>query len=230
MARNKQLSQLVTDLKHEVGHSSAANLGQSVLSGLKNRLERVQEKLWEDYDWPFLRIHQTVQMQAGSRYYDLPSNIILERVERVRLFQDGQWRPVGRGIDYSHYNQYDPVLDERGTRVTRWQAHTDGQFEVWPLPDANGVEATQENMLRITGIRNLGALIAEDDTADLDDRLIVLHAAAEMLKGAEAQIMAAAAVTHYNRLKGRLQGTKEFNLNPEQEYAGIATVNAEYQA
>ena len=68
-------------------------------------------------------------------------------------------------------------------------------------------------MVRIHGIKNLGGLINDSDKADLDDQLIVLYSAAEMLarqKQADAQNKLAQAQAHYNRLKARLAKTETF--------------------
>jgi hypothetical protein len=63
--------------------------------------------------------------------------------------------------------------------------------------------------LQFIGKRKLGNLVANEDTADLDDRLIVLFAAAEILanqKSEDAQAKLSLANERYARLKGRSKG------------------------
>lgn len=218
MARNRLFSQLVQDLRAEVGHSTSAPLGQSVLDSLKQTLQRTQEFLWEDFDWPFLRTREIVETQAGERFYDLPDNMILERVERMETKYGGRWRGLRRGITIQHYNQLDPVADERSSPMENWEAYTDGQFEVWPLPSQNADLESEEGVIRVSGIRNLQPLIADDDTADLDDRLIVLFAKAEILarqNSRDAELAIQAAQRHFLRLRGRLSVRRRFQLGCE---------------
>ena len=93
------------------------------------------------------------------------------------------------------------------------------QIEVWPIPSQAGSSTTGEGTLRLEGIRKLSPLIALSDTADLDDQLIVLHAAGELLqrqKSADAQLKLAQAQAHYARLKARLSKTESIVLGDEE--------------
>ena len=91
----------------------------------------------------------------------------------------------------------------------RYEAYGDvaGQIEVWPIPANNGSSATKDGIVRLEGVKNLNPLSAKTDTADLDDQLIVLFAASELLtrqKSGDAQMKMAQAQAHYLRVKGRL--------------------------
>ena len=68
------------------------------------------------------------------------------------------------------------------------------------MPSSNGQK------IRFKALKKLDPLVAVTDTAELDDNLIVLFAAAEVLartKAADAQAKLAQANTHYARLKGK---------------------------
>lgn len=199
MARGTTLGQLVTMLREECGHATSAALGQNTLPRMKRVLQRTQEFLWGDHTWPHLRAYREEVLQAGQRYYTFPEDLSFDRIENVHVRWCETWRPVCYGIELGHYNASDPEVDDRDDPVSRWQVHEDGQFEVWPLPATNGIR------LRFEGIRKLAPLIADTDRADLDDNMLVLFAAAEILakqKGGDAQGKASAASRLYSQLKG----------------------------
>ena len=202
MARGTTLGQLVTMLRAECGHATSAALGQNTLPRMKQVLQRTQEFLWGDYTWPHLRVWREEVLQAGQRYYSWPSDLAFDRIEadKTAVRYDDTWRPVLYGIEPCHYNAQDPELDERDDPVIRWQAYEDDQFEVWPLPATNGLR------MRFYGIRKLKPLIADGDRADLDDNLLVMFAAAEILakqRGGDADLKRAAAGRLYSQLKGQ---------------------------
>ena len=75
------------------------------------------------------------------------------------------------------------------------------------MPSQNGIAATGEGTLRLKGVKNLNPLTAKTHTADLDDQLIVLFAAGELLarqKAPDAQMKMGQAQSHYQKIKGRL--------------------------
>lgn len=200
MARGTTLGQLVTMLREECGHATSAALGQNTLPRMKRVLQRTQEFLWGDYAWPHLRVYREELLQAGSRYYSFPSDLAFDRVENVHVRYDDTWRQVCYGIELCNYNAQDPELNQRDDPVLRWQAYEDDQFEVWPLPATDGLR------LRFEGIKKLSPLVADEDRADLDDNLIVLFAAAELLakqKGGDAEAKVRMAGRLYGQLKGQ---------------------------
>lgn len=200
MARGTTLGQLVTMLREECGHATSAALGQNTLPRMKRVLQRTQEFLWGDHQWPHLRAYREELLQAGQRYYTFPPDLAFDRIENVHVRWDDTWRPVCYGIELDNYNAQDPELDDRDDPVLRWQVYEDGQFEVWPLPATNGIR------LRFEGIRKLAPLIDDADRADLDDNLLVLFAAAEILskqKGGDAQAKVQMAGRLYAQLKGQ---------------------------
>ena len=91
------------------------------------------------------------------------------------------------------------------------------QIEVFPVP-ANNSQADGTDSVRIHGIRNLSPLVAESDLADLDDQLIVLFAASEIL-ARQTQADANKNLhkpAHYARLKARNAKTETFVIGGEE--------------
>jgi hypothetical protein len=210
MARGTTLGQLVTMLREEIGDATSAALGQNNLPHLKRVLARTQEFLWNDHTWAHLRVYREEVLQAGQRYYSFPADLAFDRVENVHVRHDETWRPVEYGIELGHYNSSDPELDDRDDPVIRWQAYEDDQYEVWPLPATNGT-ADGSGRMRFEGIKKLDPLIADGDRAELDDNLIVLFAATEILArrdSKDAKAKENLATRLYNRLKGQQTGKK----------------------
>lgn len=187
MARNKPLLSLLQDYRAEIRASTNAAHNTSARETQVRLLRRVQETLWEDYDWPHMRVTRYVDLQAGQRYYQPPEDLSLDRLEKIEVRYGQLWVPLCHGIDASHYSTWDSELDERSWPVERWEVHEDREFELWPIPADNADPVSLEGRLKLEGIRNLRPLVADDDLADLDDRLIVLFAAAETLAASGAQ-------------------------------------------
>ena len=99
----------------------------------------------------------------------------------------------------------DGVDAEQSDPPIRWDLLEDDEtdaeaIEIWPVP------ATSDAELWLVGKRALGDLLVDADTALLDDQLLYLTAAAELLarsKKADAQTKAVAAARRYNQLKAR---------------------------
>jgi hypothetical protein len=222
MSRGTTLGQLIEDLRAEAGHALAPSLGASTREVLISILRRQQKRLWEDYAWPFLRVRVDVPVQAGLRYYSIPSNLTYERIERMEFKWGDRWQQLGFGIGIEHLNQYDSDKDIRSYPVYRYQEAENNQIEVWPIPSQDGSAANSDGILRFTGIRNLNSLVADSDRADLDDQLIVLFAAGELLqrqKAGDAKDKLLQAAAHYQRLKARNSKSDSFVMSQDEPLA-----------
>lgn len=218
MARGTTLEILVNDLRSEVGHSLNSNLGQSMRDVLINTIQRVQSRLWSDYSWPFLQVRRDINLANGQRYYDLPSDMVFERIEGVEFKYGDIWEPMSYGIGRDQYNQYDSDRDIRSWPIYRYDNYENNQIEVWPIPNQNVDTATGSGLLRLHGIRNLNRLSENSDTADLDDQLVILYAAANFLqrqRQADAGAKLQEANAHYMRLKARLAKSDTFVMGAE---------------
>jgi hypothetical protein len=218
MARGITLGELIDDVRAEAGHSLQANLGTAMREVLIKVLQRQQRRLWEDFDWPFLRVDRDVPTQAGLRYYDFPADLTLERLERVEFKWGDRWHRLTYGIGPTEYDQFDSDRDVRSWPVYRWKEAENNQIEIWPIPSQNGASAT-DGLVRFTGIRKLRPLVDQADVADLDDTLLVLYSAAEILsreKANDANLKLQLAEQHYRRLKARNAKRETFSLSQEE--------------
>jgi hypothetical protein len=202
MARNKTLISLLQDYRIEVGASSNPAHNANARDAQVLALQKTQERLWRKHDWPHLRVRRFLDLQAGQRYYDsrgakladgTPSaDLGIERLETIEVRWGDEWTPVLPGIGAAQYSTYDSDLDERSWPVERWQVYEDEQIEIWPIPASNADTTTLDGRLRLVGIRDLRAFVADDDRADLDDDLIVKWGAIKALSrsgGKDAQVV-----------------------------------------
>ncbi len=213
--RNKTLLSILQDYRAEIRASTNAAHNASVRDNQVRHLQRIQELLWEEHDWAHLRVRREISLQAGQRYYDNPEDLPLDRIEKLGAFYGGVWCELKETIEDQHYAGFDSDLDERSWPVERWQVYEDDQIEIWPVPADNADPVSREGIVRVTGIRALRPLVADDDRADLDDRLITLTAAAETLAsdGAEnAPLILNAAQQRKLRLIGNQTKIKSFSL------------------
>ncbi len=179
MARGTQLLSLIAQLKAETGRTQNVAVGVDEVENLKVILQRTQETLYEEHEWPHMRVQKTVALVAGTRYYDLPSGLNFDRIQDVKLRYNTVYTDLDNGICFDDYSIYDSNAStpERSFPTLKWDIRDTGsgeQLEFWPIP-------SQAETVYMFGTKTLGDLIQEADTADLDDRLIVLFAAAEIL-------------------------------------------------
>ena len=204
MARGTSLGELVTKLRTAARYDPNPALSLNLLPLMKQTLSDTQERLYDEFDWPFLKVYRDKPLSAGQRYYDIPTDLNLERIIAIDVLYGDVWEPVERGICLDHYNAVNSDNDERSDPVQRWEVVDTGsgeQVEVWPVPVSNDMT------LRFTGIRKLRSLITDADRADLDDQLIVLFSAGELLGGAknpQAQVKFTQAAKRLELLQGRV--------------------------
>ena len=215
MARGTTLNSLIEQLRAEAGYSLSVSLGAANRDVLINVLQRTQRKLWEDFAWPFMRIKSDIAASATLRYYNIPSNIDVDRIERIEFKDGGYWQPLDYGVGPHQLAEHDSDEDETGWPIRTWEIYSDTQFEVWPIPNTNGTASTLDGYLRVVGIKNLSNLVNGSDRADLDDHLLVLFAASEILsrnKAGDAEAKMVQAQTHYQRLRARLSKSNTFSI------------------
>jgi len=143
----------------------------------------------------------------------VPDGLVFERIERIETKHGDYWTKLHYGIGAQEYNQHDSDRGIQSSPIRRFDTYENNQIEFWPIPANNSNATTGTDSVRIYGIRNLSPFVAEADTADLDDQLIILYSAAEILsrqKQADAQNKLAAAQAHYARLKARMSKTETF--------------------
>lgn len=204
MARGSTLSTLVSMLKAEIGYSLTAGVATAEDARLKVLLANTQKWLAQDFEWPFMKRTGDVALSAGDRTATLPTTLDPDRPYQVFSLDVNTWRPLTSGITPEDFTTWDSDADERTSPILKWQYSTDTTFEVWPLPVA-------DTTVRFTGAKKLATLTSDSDTADLDDLLIVLFTAAELLanqKQADASAKLARAQARYAQLKANYANTK----------------------
>lgn len=207
MARGTSLSALRDMLRAEIGASSNVAMGVNTQDQYDHVLRRTQARLWADHDWSFGFIERDEPLLKDQRYYAFDADIDYDRISRASVKFGDIWHPVEPGISPEHYNVFDSDDGEASTPAMRWQHYEGNQFEVWPIPSEDG------QSLRFRAIKKLPPLLSPADTAVLDDNLIVLFAAAELLgrsKAADAPAKLAQATSHYNKLKGNSNKSDRF--------------------
>jgi hypothetical protein len=177
MARGKQLQELLAQLRAETGRTQDVAVGVDEEDNLKEILRRTQEVLYDDYQWPHLRVERSVALANGQRYYDLPSDLDFDRIECVKYKYNNVYTDLERGIGFDDLSIFDSNADERSSPTLKWDIRHTGtteQLEFWPIPN-------KADSAHFFGTKKLGDLIQSSDRAELDDRLIVLFASAEIL-------------------------------------------------
>lgn len=213
MARGRTLLKLLDVLRSELRLSLNPAQNVQVREIQVNTLQAVQERLYEDFTWPHMRIERSVALQAGQYIYDVPSGMNIDKIEKVEAFLDGGWVPLIFGITGAEYSAHNTDLDERSWPPRRWRISENEDVEVWPIPDTNADEDTREGYLRFTGIRNLNPLVNDEHTADLDDKLIAAYAAVELLSDEnQIKIKLNKADQMYQRMRANLSPTKAFPM------------------
>lgn len=215
MARGVTLVKLLNDLRAECrlslnpAHNAQDRAAQVIA------LQRAQELFWGDFAWPHLRVDRFIDIQNGQRYYDMPDDLDIDRITDIQVRYGSIYQPLKWGIGAPEFAVYDSELDVRATPPMAVKITEDEQLEVWPIPDQNADLTTLDGRIKVTGIRRLSPFVNNDDTADLDDRLLILYCAAEYLAsiGAkDAQVRQDKANKHYLKLRGRLMPRRKFSM------------------
>lgn len=229
MARNQTLLKILNDVRGE------ARLSMNPAHNIADRerqigmIQREQERLWADHDWPHLTVDRYIPLVAGQRFYDTRlalneagearGDLSLERVTCLSVQDDRIWRKIDNRITADDRLAYDSQAGEQSWPPRRWDRSEDDMIEVWPVPDEtavfNGLTQNMQGVLRIEGVRDLRPFRDDDDRADLDDRLLALFTAANILAegGAkDTQLKMEMANRHYTRLKADQDVRETFSL------------------
>jgi hypothetical protein len=205
MATGALLTEMVRALRAETGKSLNVALGAGERDALVYTLQRTQEQLYEDYDWPFLLGDRDVDLVPGTRLYGYPEDIFFDYVADVWAATGSTWTRLEYGLSPADYSIYDSEAGVTGWPPTKWR-HLAGTilFEVWPVP-------AQAGRLRVRGQLRLKPLVDDNDVSTLDGQLIVLFAAAEILarqKAEDAQYKLGMARERLRRIQAR-QGSNK---------------------
>lgn len=207
--RGTTLNVLVQLLRRELRVAESPALGKNSHESYCHALRSAQDRLFTEHDWPFKKIKRDITLQAGARYYNPPADLDLENIRSANCYYNERWLPVERGIAYEDRNTYDAENDDRSDPVLKWDLHNDqatnsDMVEVFPLP------LTNDLIVRFDGQRKLRPLLANNDKCDLDDLLIVLTAAADLVPAKDATRARQKADRHLFGLRRNLSNNKMF--------------------
>lgn len=210
----KTLDEIVEDVRAEAGLSTNTSRGIDHGEHIRALIRRNHQTLARQYEWRHLRLKReqaTVTMQAGSRYYDFPAQLDVQRIESVWFKWGNIWSPLEPQLPIDIYNALDSSQDQRADPVTHWDWYNDDgqlQFEVWPLPASDG------GVVGFEGKKLVDPLTTGQSRADLDSDLLALAVAAELLGESEkeeaAKIKAGAFRDLRDQLLGGLTSRKRF--------------------
>jgi hypothetical protein len=217
MALRITLGEVIQAVRAECGLSTNTSRGIDHLDNIRQLIRRHQTTLAEDYDWQHLEIRRESDLsrkllQAGSRYYNFPDELNPLKISAAWV-RSGHWRELNYGIDYRSHAAFDPDADIRTDPPTHWAFIGAEQFEVWPLPSTNGV-ANGNNEVGFTGQKKLEALLEDSNRLDLDDILVTLMVATEILAGQKRNEAAAvkgdAAMARLGRMRASLSNQARY--------------------
>jgi hypothetical protein len=217
MARGTTLTRMLEMLRAETRASLNPAHNAQMRDEQVIALQEAQKELWEDYEWPFLRVERTEQLLTGTRFYDPPTDMNIDRIEKIEVRWGGQWLELVEGIGADQLSTWDSELDEQSWPVERWRIYEDEQIEVWPVPSDSGTLSDLEGYLKFTGIRNLRPLTDQAHVCDLDDRLIVLKAAIRYVKATEQRIVLENFRTRLGQLRANYSPRRNFRMFGKQE-------------
>ncbi|UUJ74522.1 tail tubular protein [Microcystis phage Mae-Yong1326-1] len=182
MSTPMSLTDMVRALRAESGRSLSTALGTAEFDSLVYTLQRAQQQLYDDNDWPFLLVDRDVALVQGTRFYNYPVDMNFNYVTDIYAQEGSSWFRLSYGIDPAdHLSILNSDAGVVGYPPTNWKHNADtGQFEVWPIP-------AQPGTVRLRGQKSLGALATGSDMSTLDGYLVVLFAAAELLARQKAE-------------------------------------------
>lgn len=212
MALRETWAEVVEAVRKEARLSTNTSRGTDSLENIKQLVKRHYYTLAEEFDWQHLNVLRDDNaarkvMQDGLRFYDFPASINVQKIERAWVRHSGVWLPLTYGITHRDYSISDPEDSEEADPVQKWRFHGGTQFEVWPMPATNGT-ADGDGEVAFEGQKIVTQLTADADRLDMDDILVALFAAAEILAGNgqkdAAAVKAAAAQKRLQVVRGNM--------------------------
>lgn len=166
--RGRTFAQVLESVRLESGRSASTTLGLNEEPALKQRINRLYEFFWFDYNWPFLKIMDAdVAVLAGTYKFNPPASIDLERIDKVAVRFSSLWRPVNKGIMTEMYNALDSEADQRSepienydlmqTGATTAEVLATGSFTVTGGTASAGVNKV--SAVLVNGVDILGAAV-----------------------------------------------------------------------
>ena len=208
----QQLRDLLTMLRAEVGHSTNVAHGVNDRDTLLYIINRTQDELAEQYNWPMLNVDRDVPVAIGQRYYPYPDDLPFENIEKAWLVWNTLYHEIYYGIRPEDFILWNSDKGFTSWPVQRYRHHPDDNtFELWPIPDQAPVSSGVAASVRFRGPMLVKPMIQDADYCTLPYRPILLFAAGEVLareKAADAQLKLEKGKEWLRRMKVR-QGAQK---------------------
>lgn len=179
MALYSTFGEILTQMRSEARVSTDPAVGSDADTRYKAIVNRVYSTLFESYEWPHLRHVTRVPLAAGQRYYDFPPSLGFDGIQSAVAWWADEPYPLEPGIGLNEYAAFDSVGDERADPPQRYDLRSNGdgvtQFEIWPIPVSSGID------VEFTGKRRWRKLVNSVDICLIDDYLVALRAAADVV-------------------------------------------------
>jgi hypothetical protein len=187
MALRSTLRDLVEMTRDEARLSTNTSRGTDQRGHIVQLIRRHYQMLAEGFEWEHLQLRRTMAesrkaLAAGQAEYDFPVALNIQAgIKKVWVKWGAEWEPLTYGITVEDSSFLD--MDNNATRadpIEKWDFYGHEQFQVWPRPQT---DYTVDNGYAVAfdGQRRIEQLVDDESRADLDDILISLHAAAELL-------------------------------------------------
>jgi hypothetical protein len=186
MALHTTFGELITMLRAEARLSTNPAVGPDANTRYKQMLNRAYETLWNSTEWPHLRYTSPLQpLAAGQRFYDFPAGMDQTNLIEVVAWWGNEPYPLEPGIGFEEYAAFDSNTDERSDPPMKYdlRQNTPGviQYEIWPVPASSGVN------VQFKGRRRFVRLVNPGDICLIDDNVLVLTVAAEILMATDEE-------------------------------------------
>jgi hypothetical protein len=211
-----QLRDLLTMLRAEVGHSTNVAHGVNDRETLVYLLNRTQDELYEQYNWPSLNVDRDIPIAVGQRYYPYDPDLPFEAIEKAWLVWQTLYTEIYYNIRPEEFMLWNSDKGFTSWPVQRWRHHPDDNtFELWPIPSEAPVSMGVPASVRFRGPKFVRMMIQDSDYTTLPYRPILLFAAGEVLareKAADAQLKMQKGQEWLRRMKVKqgAQKTKPF--------------------
>jgi hypothetical protein len=214
------LQEVIQQVRNEARLSTNTSRGIDHLDHIKELIKRHYYTLAEDFEWEHLKIKRDSAvsrrlLQAGDRYYNFPAALNVQTITDVWVKWGSGWLQLDYGITYPDRTAQDPDANQRTDPIRSWAFYGGDQFEVWPIPASNGV-ANGQNEVAFVGQKTVEQLLSDASRLDLDDRLISLMVATEILAetGQElaAKMKSEVALYRLGRLRANMGTKKRYRM------------------
>lgn len=178
MATGTTLVNLRKMLNAELGAEMDETISPANVANQNQLFNNQQKFLVNQHVWLLGKVRVELALTKGTQYYAVPAGVDMDRLDLPLYTNVNGFRYRLRyGIGQNEYNYWDSARGMQSTPVFAWdQLLVAGvkQIEVWPIP-------LVAQTLMLSGTAALVDLVNDSDTCVIDDLILVLFTAAELL-------------------------------------------------